>query len=190
MGISAAPKAFRVLRIVAGACVVALLGAVPARAAEPPTAKELYRQALVVMNDLKEPAFVTFRLEGVSEGMRVDWTTDNCDNVEVSHRSFTFGNNRVRWTLRHRTEDYKTEIVDSADGRRYVSNVDPTWLQHIPFVAQCAVSLRTVALSVGPRAQPADAGAERTACQSRSGAEDDRNGRRARPGHLQCRRPR
>lgn len=128
MRVSVGPRAFRVCGIVGAVCILALCGAVPARAAEPPTAKELYRKALVVMNDLKEPAFVTFRLEGIGEGMRVDWTTDNCDGVEVSHQSFTYGNNRVRWALRHRTEDFRTEVVDSAEGRRYVSNVDPTWL--------------------------------------------------------------
>ena len=139
MNINVGPRAFRVCGIVAAACVVALCGALQARAAEPPTAKELYRQALIVMNDLKEPAFVTFRLEGTGDGMRVDWRTENCDDVEVDWRAFTFGDNRVRWALRHRTEDFKTEIVDMADGRRYVSNVDPTWLstyrslRNVPF---------------------------------------------------------
>src|SRR3981081_3414311 len=127
MGISVGSKAFRVCGVVVTACVVAVSGALRAPAAEAPTAKELYRKALVVMNDLKEPAFVTFRLEGTSEGMRVDWTAENCDGVEVSYRSCTCGNNRVRWALRHRTEDFRTEVVDTADGRRYVSNFDPTW---------------------------------------------------------------
>jgi pimeloyl-ACP methyl ester carboxylesterase len=161
MAINLASQAFRVLGIVAGACVVTLCGAVPARAAEPPTAKELYRQALVVMNDLKEPAFVTFRLEGVSEGMRVDWTTDNCDNVEVSHESFTYGNNRVRWALRHRTEDYRTEVVDSADGRRYVSNVDPTWLTTYRSLRNAPFHFGPLHCPFGPaRNQPAPAPSE------------------------------
>ena len=152
MGINVGPRASRACGVVAAACVVALCGAVRREPRSRRRAKELYRQALVVMNDLKEPAFVTFRLEGTSEGMRVDWTTDNCDSVEVVRRSFTFGNNQVHWALRHRTADFRTEVVDAADGRRYVSNVDPTWLTHVSFIAQCAVSLRSFALSVGARA--------------------------------------
>ncbi len=77
--------------IVAAVCVVALCGGLRARAAEPATtAKELYRQALTVMNDLKEPAFVTYRLEGTSEGLRVDWNTDqSCDRRTLTPPSVT-----------------------------------------------------------------------------------------------------
>ena len=111
-------------RVVAAAWVLALCGSVQARAAEPPTAKELYRQALIVMNDLKEPAFITYRLDGTSEGLRIDLKTDPCDRLE-----FHFGNNRDRWTLRHRVEDLRTGIVDTADGRRgVVATFGPTWL--------------------------------------------------------------
>jgi hypothetical protein len=119
---------FKAGRIVAAACVVALCGAAPVRAAEPPTPVELYRQALVAMNDLKEPAFVTYRLDGVSEGLRADLKSNDCDGREITHIQFTLGNNAVRWTLRHRTEDSRTEIVDAVSGRRYVGNIDPTWL--------------------------------------------------------------
>jgi hypothetical protein len=117
--------------IAAAACFAALCGAVPAPAAEPPTAKELYRQALVVMNDLKEPPYVTYRVEGTSEGLSAEVTTrGGCAHLEE-----TFGNSRHQWTARHRTLDSKTELVDVADGRRfvvdhdrYVANFDPTWL--------------------------------------------------------------
>jgi len=75
------------------------------------------------MNDLKEPAFVTYRLEGTSEGVRADLMTEPCGHVR-----FTFGNNEARWTLRHSAREAKTEIVDAADGLRIVStNVGPTW---------------------------------------------------------------
>ena len=101
---------------------------VSSRAAEPPTPVELYRQALVVMNDLKEPAFVTYRLDGVSEGLRADLKTNDCDTGENTHLQFTFGSNANHWNLRHRTADSTTEIVDAATGHRYVGNIDPTWL--------------------------------------------------------------
>ncbi|MDP9107075.1 MAG: hypothetical protein M3N49_14225, partial [Candidatus Eremiobacteraeota bacterium] len=104
---------------------------------------------------------MTFRLEGVSDGMRVDWTTDNCDGVEVSHRSFTYGNNRIRWALRHRTEDFKTEVVDSADGRRYVSNVDPTWLSTYRSLRNAPFHFGPLHCPLGPaRNQPAPAPSE------------------------------
>jgi hypothetical protein len=132
-------KTFTLRRIVAAVCVVVLCGAVQARAAEPPTAKEMYRQALIVMNDLKEPAFVTYRLDGTSEGLRFDLKTEPCDHLE-----FHFGNNRDRWTLRHRVEDLRTEIVDTADGRRgVVANFGPTWLNTYK-------ALRTAPLHFGP----------------------------------------
>jgi hypothetical protein len=40
------------------------------------------------------------------------------------------GSTSDRWTLRHRTYDYQSEIVSQSDGRRYVSQrsfFDPTW---------------------------------------------------------------
>jgi hypothetical protein len=128
MSTAAIRKSFRTCAIAVTVCLVALCGAGRARAAEPPTPVELYRQALVVMNDLKEPAFVTYRLDGVSEGLRADLKSNDCDNREITHVRFTFGSNADRWTLRHRAQDSTTEIVDDANGRRYVGNIDPTWL--------------------------------------------------------------
>lgn len=124
-------KRYGACAIAVAASLFALCGVMPAGAADPPTAKELYRQALVAMNDLTEPAFVTYRLEGTSEGLRAEMTTQG----GCAHLVFGFGSNHDRWTLRHRTEDGRTEMVDDADGRRYVvyydrsiANFDPTWL--------------------------------------------------------------
>jgi hypothetical protein len=128
MGIEARLQAFTAGTMVAVACALALFARGSARAAEPPTPVELYRQALVVMNDLKEPAFVTYRLDGTSEGLRADLKSLDCDSREITHLQFTYGSNAVRWALRHRTADSATEIVDTANGRRYVGNLDPTWL--------------------------------------------------------------
>ena len=161
MGVNVRARALRVCGIVAAACIVTLCGAEPARAADAPTAQELYRKALVVMNDLKEPAFVTFRLDGVGDGLRVDWTTENCDDVEVDRRSYTYGNNQVHWTLRHRTADFRTEVVDAADGRRYVSNVDPTWLSTYRSLRNAPFHFGPLhCQSVAPRNQPTPAPTE------------------------------
>ncbi len=80
------------------------------------------------MNDLKEPPYVTFRVDGTGEGLRLDMRTENCDGREGVFREMSFGNNQVRWTVRHRTADNRAEIVDNADGHRYVQGFDPTWL--------------------------------------------------------------
>jgi hypothetical protein len=116
MAITVGPVRLRVCGIVVAACLVALCGALQARAAEPPTAAvALYRQALVVMNDLKEPAFVTFRLEGTGEGMRVDWRTENCDDgrstgertrLETTGFAGRFGT--VRKTSKRRSWTWRT----------------------------------------------------------------------------------
>ncbi len=78
------------------------------------------------MSDLPQPAYVTYRLESSSEGFQVD--------LEVLRRQVWLnihsGSTTDRWTLRHRTFDYQSEIVNAADGQRYVSTrsfFDPTW---------------------------------------------------------------
>ncbi len=108
--------------IVAAVCALALSGGVRAGAADPPTARERYLQAIQAMNDLKQPTFVTYRLESKSEGLKAS-TTAKCALC------LTPGKSNSRWTLRHRTLDYETEII-TEDHRRVVSNypgLDPTW---------------------------------------------------------------
>jgi hypothetical protein len=78
------------------------------------------------MSDLSQPAYVTFRFEGTSEGLQVGLTVIH-SQVWLLIQA---GSTSAGWTLRHRTYDYQSEIVDAADGRRYVSQrsfFDPTW---------------------------------------------------------------
>ena len=95
-----------------------------AGAADPSAARALYLRALGAMSDLKQPAYVTFRLEGRSQGLEGDLV------AQAACLRVSFGNKADQWTLRHRTSDDETEILDSADHHRYVTKdppFDPTW---------------------------------------------------------------
>jgi hypothetical protein len=109
------------------ACVTVFAGtARSVAAAEPFSARELYLQALKAMGDLSQPAYVTYRFESTSDGLQADLTTIG-GNVWLSIHAGTAPGS---WTLRHRTYDYASEIVNAVDGRRYVSHrsfFDPTW---------------------------------------------------------------
>ena len=96
-------------------------GSIPARAAEPPSATEFYRRAVVTMNALKEPPFITYRLEAIGKGLRASIETEPCTFLRLK-----FGNNQLHWTVRNRTSDHVAEVVDSA-GRRDVIGFDPSW---------------------------------------------------------------
>ncbi|HEX3551252.1 MAG TPA: alpha/beta hydrolase [Candidatus Elarobacter sp.] len=72
------------------------------------------------MNDLPEPAFVTFRLEGTSVGPTIAMSSRPCGPVRV-----TAG--QQHWLVQHRTHDLTT-VVELEDGRRYIVGFGPTWL--------------------------------------------------------------
>jgi hypothetical protein len=89
-------------------------------------AAELYAQAVRTMSALPQPPYVSFRLQGEGEGLHVGLTVDAQRAVWLLIQS---GPGSASWTLRHRTYDYQSEIVDEV-GRRYVSGrsfFDPTW---------------------------------------------------------------
>jgi hypothetical protein len=110
-----------------GACLTLFLGGSRlVAAADPPTARDLYVQAIAAMSDLPQPPYVTYRMEGNAQGLQVGLTTIS-GQVWLNIRP---GSTSDRWTLRHRTYDYESEIVSQSDGRRYVSQrsfFDPTW---------------------------------------------------------------
>jgi hypothetical protein len=95
-------------------------------AADPPSAREFYVQAIAAMSALSQPPYVTYRMEGSAEGFQVGLTTIG-GQVWLNIRP---GSTSDRWTLRHRTYDYQSEIVSLSDGRRLVTQrsfFDPTW---------------------------------------------------------------
>ncbi len=109
------------------ACLAVFSGGLRSLAAADPTSpREFYVQAITAMSDLSQPPYVTYRMEGSAEGLQVGLTTIG-GQVWLSIRA---GSTSDRWTLRHRTYDYQSEIVSMTDGHRYVSQrsfFDPTW---------------------------------------------------------------
>ena len=94
--------------------------------ADSPSAIEIYGAAIRAMNDLPQPQFVSYRLEGIADGLTVSPTVIN----HLVWLNIRGGSTPSSWTMHHRTFDYQSEIVDLKDNRRYVSArsfFDPTW---------------------------------------------------------------
>jgi hypothetical protein len=78
------------------------------------------------MDELKQPAYLVYRLESKSEGLRGDFFP-SCDGLFFCVRP---GNNTNRWMLWHRTADFRTTILDLGNNKRYYTDTDffdPTW---------------------------------------------------------------
>ena len=90
------------------------------------SALALYQASLQEMRSLPQPAFVTFTMRGENDGFGVDLIVQRhlvWLNIGTHSPSST-------WQMRHRTDDYATEIVDGSNDKRYVSArafFDPTW---------------------------------------------------------------
>lgn len=97
------------------------------QAAEHSAAALLYSRSLRVMDGLRQPKFLTYRLESSSDGLQIDLWADHDGLVWLRGHA---GSAADAWTFRHRTFDYMNEIVHVSDGRRFVSAravFDPTW---------------------------------------------------------------
>lgn len=113
--------------IAAIACLAVASGWTPSVAEINPSASDLYKQAIKTMDELKQPAYMVYRLESKSEGLRGDF-------FPTCHGGLFFcvspGNNTNRWMLWHRTADFRTTILDLDNNKRYYSDYDffdPTW---------------------------------------------------------------
>jgi D-alanyl-D-alanine carboxypeptidase len=87
----------------------------------------LYSRSLRVMDGLRQPRFLAYRLESSSDGLQIDLWADHDGLVWLRGHD---GSAPDTWTFRHRTFDYMNEIVHVSDGRRFVSAravFDPTW---------------------------------------------------------------
>jgi hypothetical protein len=114
-----------VLRTAAAALMAAALAAGGAPAQTPPSAESFYLAAVRAMRDLPQPRYLTYDMHGEGDGLDVGLTVIR-HLVWLAIRS---GSGSASWQLRHRTDDYATEIVDDT-GRRYVTQrsfFDPTW---------------------------------------------------------------
>ncbi len=100
-----------------------LISAIGSARAEPVDSTELYRRAVIEMNDLKVPAFMTYRVEATGAGVGVKIVTEPCTYLKVN-----FQTNSVNWTVSGRTSDHLAQIID-VDGERNVIDFDPTWAE-------------------------------------------------------------
>jgi len=96
-------------------------------AAQHSAAALLYSRSLRVMDGLRQPKFLAYRMESSSDGLEIDLWVDHNGLVWLRGHD---GSAPDAWTIRHRTFDYMNEIVHVSDGRRFVSPravFDPTW---------------------------------------------------------------
>jgi len=96
-------------------------------AAQHSAAVLLYSRSLRVMDGLRQPRYLAYRLESSSDGLQIDLWADPQGLVWLRGHD---GSAPDAWTFRHRTFDYMNEIVHVSDGRRFVSPravFDPTW---------------------------------------------------------------
>jgi hypothetical protein len=96
----------------------------------PPTVEAFYSAAVDSMRALRQPQYLAYSIEGQGRGLDVDLrVVDHLVWLEFTMSSPPEESDPVTWSLRHRTDDYASEIVEE-DGRRLVSTrafFDPTW---------------------------------------------------------------
>ncbi len=94
--------------------------------ADPPSAAEsLYLAAVKATSSRAQPAFESSTLHSQDDGLPVKLFVRN----HFVWLGIGSGSGPSAWQLRHRTDDYATEIIDE-NGKRYVtarSFFDPTW---------------------------------------------------------------
>ena len=88
-------------------------------------AETLYRQAIDAMQGLPQPSYVTYKLDSVDDGLKLD-LVDSKTGVWLNIHG---GSGEQHWGFKHRTYDYESELTDDS-GSRHVSVrsfFDPTW---------------------------------------------------------------
>ena len=99
----------------------------PAVAAAEPSAQAFYAKAVATMDRVLQPPYITYELQAQSDSVHVGLQTIG-GKVWLQ---FKGGSAPTDWNVKHRTQDYESEILDVSDrGARYVSArpfFDPTW---------------------------------------------------------------
>jgi hypothetical protein len=117
---------------VAIAATLFALAAWPALAQQPVPAniESFYSSAVESMRALRQPQYLTYTMEGQGIGLSIRLkVVHHLVWLELRASPYALQTGPVVWTLRHRTDDYASEIVEE-DGRRLVSTrafFDPTW---------------------------------------------------------------
>jgi hypothetical protein len=116
----------------AGALLGLFCAVAPTTAQEtpPPTIEAFYSAAVDSMRALPQPQYLSYSIEGQGDGLGLGLrVVDHLVWLEFTMTSPPEATDPITWTLRHRTDDYASEITEE-DGRRLVSTrafFDPTW---------------------------------------------------------------
>lgn len=89
-------------------------------------AHDLYVAAIRAMSTLQQPAYVEYRMLGTADGMPIGLIVRG-GNLWLNLGG---GASTSSWSVKHRTFDYRSIVVDDATGKRYStarSFFDPTW---------------------------------------------------------------
>ena len=99
----------------------------PSIAVAEPSAQAFYATAVATMDRVMQPPYVSYELQAQNDKMHVGLTAYR-GNVWLQ---FQGGPAPTDWRVKHRTQDYQSEVVDEGGGgTRYVSArpfFDPTW---------------------------------------------------------------
>lgn len=102
----------------------------PAQETAAPSIEAFYSEAVDTMRALPQPAYLTYSMEGEGKGLAIDLKVVNhLVWLEFTMSSPPQDSEPTTWQLRHRTNDYASEIL-ADEGRRLVSTrafFDPTW---------------------------------------------------------------
>lgn len=92
-----------------------------------PSAQAFYAKAVATMDRVIQPPYITYELQAQSNSLHVGLQTTG-ENVWLL---FQGGSAPTDWRVRHRTQDYESEVLDESNrGARYISArpfFDPTW---------------------------------------------------------------
>ncbi|MBV8489339.1 MAG: hypothetical protein JO199_02325 [Candidatus Eremiobacteraeota bacterium] len=102
----------------------------PALSSTPPSIDAFYSNAVQAMCNLPQPPYLSYTMEGQGEGLWIDLKViDHLVWLNMATMQNSMPTMTRWWRLRHRTEDYASEIV-TENGSRLVSMrsfFDPTW---------------------------------------------------------------
>ncbi len=136
-----------------GSMMLAAMQFARADAPTPSPAESLYLAAVKATSSRPQPAFESAVLHSTDEGMPVSLVVRN----HLVWLGIGSGNGPNTWQLRHRTDDYATEIIDENENR-YVTGrsfFDPTWYGTYRALRDGMLNYQDVEQPVSARATPA-----------------------------------
>lgn len=89
-------------------------------------ADALYQQAIAAMSGLRQPRYLSYRIDGTGDGLSIGLIVQG-GNLWLNMHG---GSGTSQWEIQHRTFDYASAVVNDADGKSYLTHrsfFDPTW---------------------------------------------------------------